>query len=252
MCTHLLFQPNIVLRPSLHALELRAHVGACCRGREGLRQGPRLVRVGDDSFGNGIGALAFPVGLELEGRKGDEVTILHSVSCYKSEAGRTLSKRCCQLPCDCVVMEDAPRAPRPEGLAKLFARGVLKPPRLAPRAFPRADVPNVAPGLDGPRGMAVLEPRPRALKAAGVVFEPLPRPRPRPADPQVGSMVVASAADDGFRHAWGVTSESSTPSESEARFGSTRRSFLCERSSSPRRMRCRLAGPSASASQASA
>lgn len=118
---------------------------------------------------------------------------------------RTLSNRCCQLPWVCAMGEDAPRAPRVDGLLKPFARGVPLPPRAAPNVFPRFACPNVAVAFEWPpRGPALLKPRPRVLleapRAVVLLFEPLPRPRPRPAVPNEGSMVVASAFSDASRH----------------------------------------------------
>lgn len=117
---------------------------------------------------------------------------------------RTLSNRCCQLPWVCAMGEDAPRAPRVDGLVKPFARGVPLPPRTAPNVFPRFACPNVAVAFEWPpRGPALLKPRPRVLfeaPRAVVLFDPLPRPRPRPAVPNEGSMVVASACSDASRH----------------------------------------------------
>lgn len=102
------------------------------------------------------------------------------------------------------VGEDAPRAPRDDGLVKPFARGAPFPPRADPSVFPLVGCPKVAVAFEWPpRGMVLLlaKPRPRALEAPrAVLLDPLPRPRPRPAVPNEGSMVVASADSDGGRH----------------------------------------------------
>lgn len=63
---YLLFKPNIILCNSLHPLKLRAHIRTCRSRCQGLRKRPWFVWVGDDSFGNCIGALAFPVDFELD------------------------------------------------------------------------------------------------------------------------------------------------------------------------------------------
>lgn len=79
-----------------------------------------------------------------------------------------------------MVVADAPRLLREECMLTLLPRGTLLEPRAVPIVFPRVVWPKV---VDCPRGIAVLEPRPRMLEAPRLVFGPLPRPRPRPGAP---------------------------------------------------------------------
>jgi hypothetical protein len=97
------------------------------------------------------------------------------------------------------MLPNAPRLPRDGYLLAPFAIDV---PRTSASTFPHVGCPKVKRGVDWPRVVAVIEPRPHALLEGPVAFDPIPRPQPWPDAPEKGCVVVAWAESDASRHVY--------------------------------------------------